>query len=206
MKKSVKCPKCGLVSFTVDGVCKRCRATIEPALSVSTPSVSGNSSAGPRKSYTGLLIGCSFLSFVLGSIGFAAVADHGVPLGISLFFGIFVGGVLVTFILISFLKNRNAPRAQATSGQKSGKVLAYPLIMFIVLLPAVLVKLGVNASPEQLGQAIGSLVATCFFPAVVTGIWINRSKRQWSWAGAGLRYLIFFLVFCAVALAGRQPR
>jgi hypothetical protein len=201
----VKCPKCGLVSFAVDGVCKRCGAKLEPSSAGSAPAVSRGAAASvPQKSYNGLLIGGGFLSFILGVIGFGATENKGVALALSLFFGVFVVGVIASFLLVDFLKNRNAPRERATSDAKSGKVLIYPLIMFVVLLPVALVKLGPNVEANELGQAIGRLVGSCFIPAIITGIWINKSRKQWSWPGAGLRYLLFFVIFSVVALYGSK--
>jgi hypothetical protein len=167
--------------------------------------VSGENALAPPKQYVWVILLGSFVFFIMGAVGFGAAADHSVTLGLSLFFGIFVGGVLVSFGLVSFLKRRRTPGVKTPPAGKSGKVIVFPLVMFILLLPVVLFKLAPNAGADQLGQAIGRLVATCFFPAIVTGIWINRSKNEWSWLGAGLRYLVFFVAFAVVGLAGRQP-
>jgi len=152
----------------------------------------------------GLLLGGGLLSFVVGVCGFGSMESRGTALALGLFLSIFIGGVVITFLVIDALKSRNAVGPAAD--KKSGKILVYPVLMFVALLPIVMVKLGPNVGPDQLGQAIGRLVGTCFIPAIVTGIWINRSRKQWSWPGAALRYFVFFVVLAAVSSYGSRPR
>jgi hypothetical protein len=151
-----------------------------------------------------LLVGGCFVFFVLGSIGFAAVADHGIGLGFATFFGVFGGGALVTFLLFNFLKHRGSVTLGQPRDNKAAKILAFPVAFLIVLLVLSFSKFGSDANVDQIMERLGRVTATCFIPAVITTIWINRSKKEWSWLGAALRYVILFVVIFVVA--SQKPR
>ena len=206
MKKSTTCKKCGLVSFATSDVCKRCGAKLEPAAIAPMQSAAFQEPARDKsRGYTILLVAGCFVSFVAGFVAFGATANDNTPLALGLFCGIFGGGILISFLLVNLLKSRGARQGGPSSDRKSWKVLLYPLLMFLLLLPVMLMKISPQVTSDQLAQAIGRLVGSCFLPAIVTGIWINRSKRQWSWLGAGLRYLLFFVVFSILAFFGQHP-
>ena len=187
-------------------MCKRCGAKLEPA--VITPSQSAARQA-PAKNKSQrhtilLVVGC-FISFVLGFVAFGVTADQNTPLALGLFCGMFGGGILLSFLVVNLLKSRSARQGGPPVDRKSWKVILYPLIMFLLLLPVIMLKLSPNTTAEQLSRAIGQLVASCFLPAIVTGIWINRSKHEWSWLGACWRYLLFFAVFSILGFLGQHP-
>jgi hypothetical protein len=206
MRKSVTCKKCGLVSFATTDQCKRCGAKLDPGLTASVGVTGNRQSPSAPRSYTWLNVLGGFAAFVGGFIAFGATANNNTPLALGLFGSVFVGGVVATLGLTHFLKTRgSSPVAQSSSDGKSAKVLVFPLIAFVILLPMVLLRLGLNVEADQLGQAIGRLVANCFMPAIITGIWINRSKQQWSWAGAALRYFVFFIALSVLSFIGSHP-
>ena len=206
MKKSTTCKKCGLVSFAATDVCKRCGAKLEPLVSAPSQSAALQEPAQDRsRRHTILLVAGCFISFVLGFVAFGSTANYNTPLALGLFCGVFGGGILLSFLVVNFLKSRGAIQRRSPSDRKSWKVILYPLLMFLLLLPVMLLRLSPNVTAEQLSGAIGQLVGSCFLPAIVTGIWINRSKHEWSWLGAGLRYLLFFAVFSILVFLGQHP-
>lgn len=179
---------------------------MDPGLTASIPVTYNSQTLRPPRSYTWLsVLGC-FAAFIGGTIAFGATANNNTPLALGLFGAVFVGGVIATLGLVHFLKTRgSSPAVRASSDRKSAKVLVFPLVVFMILLPIVAFRLGVNVEADQLGQTIGRLVGSCFLPAIITGIWINRSKQQWSWLGAGLRYIVFFLAFSILSFIGSHP-
>ena len=206
MKKSTTCKKCGLVSFATTDVCKRCGAKLEPGVIAPSQSAALKQPAKDKsRRHTILLVAGCFISFVLGFVAFGSTANYNTPLALGLFCGVFGAGILLSFLVVNFLKSRSTRQGGPPVDRKSWKVILYPLLMFILLLPLMMLKLSPHATADQLGQGIGRLVASCFLPAIVTGIWINRSKHEWSWLGAGLRYLLFFAVFSILAFFGQHP-
>src|SRR6266576_1527702 len=191
---SKKCGKCGLVTFATAGVCKGCGAKLEITRAVPSGPVSEQEVKNKRRLLNLLLVGGCFVSFVLGSIGFAAFADHGIGLGFAMFFGVFGGGAFVTFLLFNFLKHRGSVTQGQPSDNKAAKILVFPVAFLIVLLVLSFSKFGSDANVDQIMERLGRVTATCFIPAVITTIWINRTKQEWSWAGAALRYVILFIV------------
>ena len=201
---SKKCAKCGLVTFATAGVCKGCGAKLEITRAVPSGPVSEQELKNKRRLLNLLLVGGCFASFVLGSVGFAAVADHGIGLGFAMFFGVFGGGALATFLLFNFLKHRGSVTLAQPRDNKAAKILVFPVAFLIVLLVLSFSKFGADGNVDQIMERIGRLTGSCFIPAVITTIWINRSKQEWSWSGAALRYVILFVVIFLVA--SQQPR
>lgn len=219
--RSTACTKCGLVSFATDEpLCRRCGAELELAGSTSSgprPPQSGQDSSrsyqrpsppgqdGGRSYTKFIVVGC-VISLVLGVIAFGATADEA-ALALGLFGGVFVTGSLLSFVIGNHLKARDAPQVPRTrrhpTDNKGWKVLLFPVLIFFLLVPLLLLRQDANA--DQFAYALGQLTARCFFPAVITIIWINRSEQEWSWSGAALRYIILFAVFSTITSMGQRP-
>lgn len=195
---SKRCPKCGFVSFAAAGTCKRCGADLSASSGAATRPTPRREATGKKRSPLIVYIVGVFISLILGAFAFAATADRGTALPLSLFTGVFIGGMVLAVVIAAYLKKSGNAESQEPSatGRGYSKIFIYMFASFILLLPLLLLKLNNdNSDSDKVAEKIAELLGVCLAPAIIMALWMRFSKQKWSWLGVGLRYILIFLVF-----------